>query len=399
MNDPQDALGAAYEILLAHCAPLTFPAPWGFLPPHPCCRGPVRDPGAALAALRAKFPDALLSAAGLLEPGPDGLGRLRLALAGPAGAVVALRRHPQAAPFALLTAAGCLPAGRLPVKAALEDGPIGAATRGRPLLVAADVLEVALLLSLNYPATLASGLDTLGLPGLREVDAQFGRGTSLVLLGWRPLVPAAGPAAAIAPAAAQLVGARAFLGLPLNGVRAWDFYSQEIDNLLYRLSLQDVGLVRELLQDSFEQPADLDELCPGAAPTRSTDPPPPGYAAAHAGLLDALAERRQKGQASFRLHQAQAAYEEAVRRELIAPLQEWALASDDPVIRAAGLELTELAGALRQMGPHLVDQLRDHLAWPRGAEAAPSPLFGQRLAMTSRLVSLMRDLARWRDQS
>ena len=399
MNDPQDAFGSAYEILLAHCAPLTFPAPWGFLPPHPCCRGPVRDPGAALAALRAKFPDALLSAAGLLEPGPDGLARLRPALAGPAAAVVALRRHPQAPPFALLSAAGCLPGGRPAVKAALEDGTVGAAARGGSLVVAADVLEVALLLSLGYPATLASGLDALGLTGLREVDAQFGRGTSLVLLGWRPLVPAAGPAAAIAPAAARLVGARVFLGLPLNGVRAWEFYSQNIDNILYRLSLQDIGLVREMLRDSFKQPADLDELCPGAAPTRSTDPPPPGYAAAHADQLDALAERRQVGRASFRLHQTQAAYEEAVRRELVAPLQEWALASGDPVTRAAGLELAELTGALRRMGPLQVDQLRAHLDWPRGAEAAPSPLFGQYLALTGRAVSLLRDLARWRDQS
>jgi hypothetical protein len=75
-EDSQDEFGAAYERLFAICGPLTFPAPWDFLRPHSYCRGPVHDPEATLAGLRAEFPDPLLSAAGLLEPGPDGRGRL-----------------------------------------------------------------------------------------------------------------------------------------------------------------------------------------------------------------------------------------------------------------------------------------------------------------------------------
>jgi hypothetical protein len=391
VEDSQDEFGPAYERLLALCAPLTFPAPWAFLPPPGCCRGPVRDPEAALADLRKDFPDPMLSAAGLLEPGPDGRGRLRPALAGPAAAVVALRRHPQVPPFALLTAAGCLPEGRLPVKAALEDGPICAATRGGSLVVAADVLEVALLLSLKYPATLASGLDTLGADGLREIDARFGRRTGLVLLMWRPLVPAAGPSAAIAPAAARLAAAREYLDLRLDGVRAWEFWEEEIGNLQFRLDLRDAGLVRELLRASYEEPADIDWLCPRATP------PPPGYAAAQAGLQAALAERREEARPSSRVRQAQAAYEEAVQRELVAPLQRWALESPDPVARSAGAVLANASSLLHRMAPHLADLQASQLTRPWGAgDGPPPPLFAQYLALAGRFGGLLGVLARWR---
>jgi hypothetical protein len=400
MDDSQDQFGLAYERLLALCAPLTFPPPWDFLPPAACCRGPVPDPEQALAALRTGFPDALLSAAGLLEAGPDGVGRLNPALAGPAAAVVAFRRRPGARPFALLTAAGCLPEGLLPVKAALEDGPTGAAARGGPLLVAAGVLEAALLRAVGLPVTLASGLGTLGADGLREVDAQFGRGTTLVLLGWSPLVPSAAPPPAIAAAAAHLARAREYLDLRLQEVAAWKFSPQEIDNLRYRLGLRDAafagGLLRASAREAKEELMDINCLCPGAVPCAGP-PPPPSYPQAQAGLLAALAERRERGRTTDGLRAALAAYEAAVQRELVAPLQAWALADGDPLTRAAGAELASAAGVLHRMAPLVADLQAAHLLWPRGAELEPAQLLDQYLALTGRFGGLVRDLARWRN--
>jgi hypothetical protein len=397
-EDSQDEFGAAYERLLALCAPLTFPAPWGFLRPHSHCRGPVRDPGAALAGLRAEFPDPLLSAAGLLEPGPDGRGRLPPALAGPAAAVVPLRRHPLAPPFALLTAAGCLPRRLLPARAALEDAQFGPLTRNAVLVVAADVLEVALLWSLTFAATLADGLDTLGAAGLREVDGRFGRGTRLALLGWCPLVPSAGPSAAVAPAAARLAAARVYLGLPLAGVKAWEFFEQELGNLRFRLELRDADLVLELLRASTEQWEDVEWLCPGPVAAELGPPPPPGYAAAQEALMAALAERREGAQPASRLREPLAAYEAAVQRELVAPLQRWALEGPDPVARAAGAELANVGSLLHRMAPRLADLQYDQLTRPRGAEDGPPPppLLAQYLALAGRFGGLMRDLAHWR---
>jgi hypothetical protein len=51
--------------------------------------------------------------------------------------------------------------------------------------------------SLDFPAALADGLDALRADGLRGVEARLGHGATLVLMGWRPLVPAAGPSAAV----------------------------------------------------------------------------------------------------------------------------------------------------------------------------------------------------------
>jgi hypothetical protein len=400
MDDPQDQLGAAYECLLAHCGPLTFPGPWSFLPPHPCCRGPVRDPEAALADLRKDLPDAALSFAGLLQPGPDGRGRLRPALARPAGAVVALRSRPEAPPFALLAAGCCLPVGRLALVAALEDGWTARAVWGRALFAAADVMEVALLRSLDLPATLAAGLAGLRAERLRMVHKLFGtragRRPVLALLGWSPLAPSAAPNPAIAPPAARLAAAQEYLDLPLDGVLAWEFHARELDNLRFRLELRDAGLVRELLLASAEFMGGFEWLATGRPPGEAARPPEPGYAAAQAGLLAALARRRELGWRPDGLRAAAAAYEAAVQRELVGPLQEWALAGDDPVARAAGAELANVAGLLHRMAPVLTDLQAAHLTWPRGAEAGPTPLLGQYLATVSRFGGLLRDLDQWR---
>ncbi len=173
MDDTKDQFGALYERLFALCAPLEFPPPWGFLPPRGCCRGPLRDPEAALAALRAEFPEALLAAAGVLEQGPGCPGRLDPALAAPDAAVVAFRRRPDGPPFALLAPGGCLPGGRCPVAAALEDGPTQEAANAGALFAAAGAREAALLRALGMPATLAPGPDTLGAAALEMLDERF----------------------------------------------------------------------------------------------------------------------------------------------------------------------------------------------------------------------------------
>ena len=165
------------------------------------------------------------------------------------------------------------------------------------------------------------------------------------------------------------------------------------------LGLPDVALVRGLLRASAkeakEELTDINCLCPGAVPCWGP-PPPPSYPQAQAALLAALAERRERGRTTDGLRAALAAYEAAVQRDLVAPLQEWALADGDPVTRAAGAELASAAGVLHRMVPLVADLQAAHLVWPRGAEVGPAQLLDQYLALTGRFGSLVRDLARWR---
>jgi hypothetical protein len=51
--------------------------------------------------------------------------------------------------------------------------------------------------------------------------------------------------------------------------------------------------------------------------------------------------------------EAKRVYEEIVRRDLIRPLQERALASADPVIRNVGAELANICALLHEIGPSL----------------------------------------------
>jgi hypothetical protein len=91
-------------------------------------------------------------------------------------------------------------------------------------------------------------------------------------------------------------------------------------------------------------------------------------------------------------------YEEMVQRDLIAPLQEWALQSDDPVVRNAGTQMAAVCGLLHQMSPLLADCQAGRFERARGgdAELVPGEVLTPYLTLTARLGSLMRDLDQWR---
>jgi hypothetical protein len=93
-----------------------------------------------------------------------------------------------------------------------------------------------------------------------------------------------------------------------------------------------------------------------------------------------------------------AAYEAVVQRDLVAPLQRWALESYDPVIRNAGIELANVAALLHKMSPLLSELQSSQFERGRRGDIEPIPMkmFGQSLALTARFAGLMRDLRQWR---
>jgi hypothetical protein len=205
LDDAQtwDTFAPIYEQLLTHCSPLRFPPPWDFFQAPEHCRGPVADPAAALADLRAGFNEATLRAAKVLSPSPENGLRLSPLFAGPGAALIALR-DPRDGPLrGLLTARGCLPKHQLPTDIVQKDHWTREALRVTGVLFASpDIQEVALLQALGLPATLSLGLDRLTLSGLNRIKVSFQENPpprsgafrpTLALVGWSPLSLAAQP--------------------------------------------------------------------------------------------------------------------------------------------------------------------------------------------------------------
>jgi hypothetical protein len=397
------------------------------LGPTPECHTTVGDPARSLAALRARFPDERLARAGVLARTPGGQYCLSPELTDPQGALIALRDHPKRTPMLLLGAQGCVPRRHCPVTVVRKDGwTAEKVMRGGVLFATPRIQEVALLRHLGFAATLAIGISQLSLDGLRELDAMFGVGDlmtldrpsgnvretaqasaasggawpirpTLVLLGCSLLRPAAQPSPALLPAVAHLAMARRHLGLVFSGVMAWQFRTRDLDNLRYRLTFRNAQLVQELLQASADSPIDFECLDQGDGHSTPA-PPQAGYVAAQADLLTALGDDRDTVRPSHRVRQARAVYDEMVQRELIAPLQGWALSHGDPIIRGAGVELANICRLLHRMSPLLTDLLdsRCKRAQDNDTEPIPPRVFGQYLALTARFGGLLRDLSQWR---
>jgi hypothetical protein len=100
-------------------------------------------------------------------------------------------------------------------------------------------------------------------------------------------------------------------------------------------------------------------------------------------------------------HQAKAAldaFEEVLQSDLLGPLQQWALASHDPVVQNAGLELATIGGLLHRMAPMLhglqVRQLERGAS--AGQELLPPKVLEQYLRLTAQFASLLKALYQWK---
>jgi hypothetical protein len=429
---PNSWYGSVFEFLLKQCSPLVFPSPWNFLPTGVDCYGPIVNPEQTLALLRENFSDQRLMRAGVLEHTPAGELRLSLELSNPLGAVVALRRRPQQRPYLLLTAGGCLARSHFPIQAALKDFWTAEKVLHRRMLFASPcIMDVVLLRSLGFPATLATGILQRSHDELRWLDAQFGYEDfasiperkqpsasavttekdkkkkspafffqikpTLALLGSSLLNNSPHPSPVFSSCVAHLKDARRHFGLAFPGVMAWRMPPHHFENLQYRLTFQETSLVRELLWESAETLFDFEDMHQGHD-SEILNSPGLGYVKAKADLLVAFADNRFHENISNNVRNAIRVYETAVQDELIKPLQEWALASNDPAIRAAGMELATVCALLHQISPLLHDLLARNLENVGGTlgDVDPSKVLSQYLLLTGRFGSLLRDLWQWR---
>ena len=118
---------------------------------------------------------------------------------------------------------------------------------------------------------------------------------------------------------------------------------------------------------------------------------------AQAELLAALADDRAAGGQAHRVRRALSVYEAMVQRDLVAPLQGWALEDSDPVIRNAGAELAAVCGLIHRLSPILADLQGARFERARGGdvEMLPAKALTPYLALIGRFSGLMRDLYQW----
>lgn len=426
MENPTPSLSTVYQRLFARCPTLAFPGLWNFVGSSGDCRGCIVDPAETVAALRAEFELPLLQSAGVVACLPDGDWCLPRHVCDPAGAIIALRAEAAEAPFELLTAAGCLSGRTVPLLATLDDARTVEQTKQSGYLFASfHIQEVALLRALGFAATLATGMQALSFDQLCSLDTVYGEGTlrtgveparsappptgdaaaesapsghattqGVILVGWNLLQLDAAAPPELAEVAARFEEFGRFLDYFYWWLGIWRVPTAYVETLRYRLQFQTLALIAPLLATYHDYHY---ELCSARAQVQMVEPeacrPPTDLAEAQTNLVAKLAVSRNDRYREAEAREAKQAYEDIVRRDLVRPLQEWALASKDLLVRAAGVELANICALLHEMGPSLQGLVGDPISSPRAADpASTAKLFARYLQLSARFAGLLKTL-------
>jgi hypothetical protein len=190
------------------------------------------------------------------------------------------------------------------------------------------------------------------------------------------------------------------LGAELAEVGVWRPNRYQLDKIAFCLAVTPPGCYATVLLGSSKDQLYPLEACadPEKAARAGTDGAPADVVEARARLLEQLKEDRGERRASDRTREALAAYETLTQRDLIEPLQRWALASADPVLRNVSMELADVCALLHQIAPSLHElQARDlEQVLTRGVAPARGGLLQQYTQLSARLARLLTHLGRLR---
>jgi hypothetical protein len=128
--------------------------------------------------------------------------------------------------------------------------------------------------------------------------------------------------------------------------------------------------LRELSEDGFDYELFTDKEKPFRT---DQDSSPANCIEAHAWLLSCFAQQRHGRCSSEELRGALAQYETLVHREVIEPLQNWALKHSSPIVRSAGLGLADLVWLLQRLSPRLHELQLRHLSGSRPGDTELVP--------------------------
>jgi len=393
--------------LLDHCPRFAFPAPWAFLSSDNLCRGSLTDPAKSLQCLLGDYSLDKLQAANIVERTNYEGWRLRPELCNPVGGLIGLRGNLTHPIECVMTPRGSLPQRLDPWTLAAKDPTIQEAIGEMKLLLVTFSLRDAMLLrALEIPAVIGLGLQHLGLsffsamneligsedyvpklPPEKEPAAAAEKGAAasatntagaattapetggepspapdannigLVLVGWSPYRLSLPYQTQLQMVANQVSRFRRFMGMKLTAISVWQVSSNVIENLKFRLKLQDPETITDLLCDTLHDLRDLEHFAASdVSLSEQSDAALPDFLAAQANLINVLTRvdpRKRSGVFPDAVSRAKAAYRACLEQELTRPLREAAMAEPDPVVRATGVNLATSCCLIQEMGPHM----------------------------------------------
>ena len=276
-----------YNQLFNLLPPYTLPAPWQDVPVPDSIRGPIANPVAPLADLLAVHPQADLVEANVLVHASDEKTEFNAALCQEGAAVIALRNAEGQDPFDLL-AGGVMLSGRmLPMCASLRDGRVQKMieTSDEPVLcLCPSSADVALLLSLDIPATFDTGLAELGGTNLKQVwkDFQFdpphvstidallmdteedtpkkgNKPPALVYMACSLAKLSTEPGPGLAEVIAHLAALERHMGICMDPFYSFQPPKEYIESIAFRLKFADLDSVKLAIRDELD---DVKHLVP-----------------------------------------------------------------------------------------------------------------------------------------
>src|ERR1043166_4368258 len=184
-------------------------------------------------------------------------------------------------------------------------------------------------------------------------------------------------------------------------IQVWRPNSGEIDKICFRLRFRESSLVRDAITSSTERFDLLEDFVDPTNIVENVEPrPPTNFVEASAELHARLARNRSRPGEPVATDIAFQRYESLVRGNLITPLQHWALAHDDPVVRSTVVVLAEVGAQLQLLSPRLYDLKAQELSGsgaPRNPEEFAT-LAEQFVKMCGQFGSLCNTISRRKDK-
>lgn len=409
--------GPIYQRLLTHCAPYHHDGLWQDLPVPEDIRCLPATPDAMINDLRQQFSDAQLLEAGVVVMEENVAVQPDPMLCEEDGLIVALRREDKQDPFELLTRQGILSGRMLPVCASLRDGRVQEliqATGDNLLCAATSMPDLALLMSLDLPATLAFGLAELGGNHLRQVQEDFKlyppqptvrnglihhddededkkenekeKPLDLILIGWRlaALVPQELPL--VGQIASHLAKVEEYLRVPCEQFCKWQPTEQDLKRIEFAMQHAGLETTWAAILES------IDSSTVEIIPARQAASPPADLAQEMQRIKEQKAAPCRDVDEQRRTWQAVLG---VIHDESIARLQEAAQCGKDPIERDLS-RLVAINGAI--LYPQLIRLAMKSTAdtkhgSPGSLVAFPDKEFRQAMELVDRQQKLLKSLA------
>jgi hypothetical protein len=218
------------------------------------------------------------------------------------------------------------------------------------------------------PASAAGDEPSDATPASPPIDAR----PNLVVLCWQPLTLGRAVSTYLRRFADEVEALERHLDVHLPRLAVWRPEIEDLERLRYQFRFRDAALIEETLATSADELFAL-EIVATIDPRGNSTQAPLTVVTTRAQLHAVLAENGGKYRSSERLRSATAAYEETVERDLIAPLEKWALSRQDPIQRNAAMALAEVSALIHRINPLLHDEVVRHFAKNGGG---PDPVRG-----------------------